>query len=554
MSSNGKQNGKNKEKNSEKVESSELFWADKVAQQIITREKFHYTDDKIPKQSEYVVKSGTSLSGVLHIGRISDIIRSDSVVTALKDAGVKATALWTADSMDPLRKVPAGIPADYEQYIGVPVTDIPDPAGEYESYGARHLAEYMEVIDQFLVNKLEKHSMREEYKKGAFVKYIKIIMENAEEVRQIHNKYRTTPHKKGWSPWNPICENCGKLMTAKVSEIIDGKVLYKCQDYEFESSTAKGCGHKGENDPAKGNGKLVWKAEWACQWAVWNVSCEGAGKEYQVPNSAWWVNAEIVERVLKHPMPVPFFYEHLMIDGVKMSASLGNVVYPRDWLEVASPELLRLLYNKRLMMSRSFSWKDLPVLYSEWDSLLRIYNGEIKMTNEKELSHNKRLLEISKMGKLDAPLELSFSHAAMVAQLYQNDEDSIACLKKSKHYSKKHHEQIVSLLHKAKFWLEKYATDDDKYVVQTAVPSDLKLSKGQKEALHDVASLLERKEWDEKELHQEFYNVCTKHGIKNTEFFQAAYKVLLNKERGPKLAAFLLLLGNERVVPLLREV
>src|SRR3989338_867928 len=125
MSSNGKQNAKDNGKHGNS-ENNDLFWADKVASQIINREKFHYTGDKVPKQSEYVVKSGTSLSGVLHIGRISDIIRSDSVVTALKDAGVKAKALWTADSMDPLRKVPAGVPAEYEKYIGVPVTDIPD--------------------------------------------------------------------------------------------------------------------------------------------------------------------------------------------------------------------------------------------------------------------------------------------------------------------------------------------------------------------------------------------------------------------------------------------
>jgi lysyl-tRNA synthetase, class I len=532
------------------AESTELFWADKVAKEIITREKFHFTDDRISTQSEYVVKSGASLSGVLHIGRLSDTIRSDSIVTALKDAGVKAKALWVADSLDPLRKVPAGVPKDYVQYIGMPVTDIPDPEGSYPSYADRFLDEYMKVIDQFVVNKLEKKSMREEYKKGTFRPFIKTIVEHAEEVRQIHNKYRTTPHKKGWSPWNPICDSCGKLMTPKVTDIVDGKVLYRCEDYEFETTTAKGCGHKGENDPLKGNGKMVWKSEWASQWMAWNVSCEGSGKEYQVPNSAWWINGEISEHVLKFPMPVPFFYEHLFIDGVKMSASLGNVVYPKDWVEVASPELLRLLYNKRLMMTRSFSWKDLPQLYHEFDGLVRVHKGITQLTNEKEKMNALRLLEMAKMRDLGEPLDLTFSHAAMVAQLYQNDEDSIASLRKSGHYSKKNHEQIIDLLHKAKLWLEKYATDDDKYVVQASVPAGLTLSKGQKDALHDVAALLDSKEWDERDLHNEFYSICQKRGIKNTEFFQAAYRVLLNKERGPKLASFLILLGKERVAPL----
>ena len=68
--------------------------------------------------------------------------------------------------------------------------------------------------------------------------------------------------------------------------------------------------------------------------------------------SAWWVNAEICEKVLDFPMPVPIFYEYLIIDNQKMSASVGNVVYPRDWLEIARPELLRYFYNKRLMKTR----------------------------------------------------------------------------------------------------------------------------------------------------------------------------------------------------------
>lgn len=545
---------RNSDKNSDKAESTEMFWADKTAQQIINREKFHYTDGPIARQDEYVVKTSASLSGVLHIGRLSDTIRGDSVTTALKDAGVKARLIWVAENMDPLRKVPAGVPKNYADYIGMPVTDIPDPDGSYPSYADKHMDEYFKVLDRFVVNKMERFSMREEYKKGTFKKYVANLLDHVEEVREIQNRYRTNPLKKGWAPWTPVCENCGKIVTSRVTDISDGKVLYKCEDYEFETMTAKGCGHKGENDPSKGNGKLVWKSEWAAQWAVWSVSCEGAGKEYQVPNSAFWINGEIVEKILNYPMPVPVFYEHLFIDGVKMSASLGNVIYPKDWLEVASPEHLRLLYNKRLMMSRSFSWKDLPHLYQEYDGLIRVHKGETQITNEKEKMNAIRLLEMAKMDEIIEPLDLSFPHAAMVAQLYQNDEDSIASLKKSKHYSKKNHEQILGLLHKAKFWLEKYATDDDKYVVQESVPSGLILSNGQKDALHDVASLLDSKEWEERELHQEFYTICTKHGIKNTEFFQAAYKVLLNKERGPKLAAFLILLGKERVVPLFRSV
>ncbi|HHT9139568.1 MAG TPA: class I tRNA ligase family protein, partial [Candidatus Tripitaka californicus] len=277
--------------------------------------------------------------------------------------------------------------------------------------------------------------MREEYKKGNFNSYIKKILENADEVREIQNKYRVNKLPKGFIPWKPICDNCGKIVTTEVKDFSNGIVKYQCKDYDFESATAIGCNHKGENNPLKGNGKLLWKSEWASQWAHWQVASEGAGKEYQVPNSAFWINAEIAERILDFPMPKPIFYEHLMIDGEKMSASLGNVVYPKDWLEVASAELLKFFYNKRIMKTRSFSWIDLPKLYDDYDTHMEVYLNEVKLDNKKEEQHMKRLFEISH-GKEIKPASISFSHAAMIAQIFRNEEDAVRSMEKTGHYNK----------------------------------------------------------------------------------------------------------------------
>ncbi len=539
-------------KNSKNNEEKELFWADQLAKQIISREKFHYVDKKIPKFDVFTVKTSASLSGVLHIGRLSDTIRGETVYRALKDAKAKAKLIWVAEDMDPLRKVPKNLPEEFEKYIGMPVTDVPDPDGSYKNYAERFKAEYFEVLDEFVTAKMEKFSMREEYKKGRFNKYIKKILEKAEEVREIQNKYRTNKLAKGFIPWKPICGNCGKIVTTDVKEFSNGIVRYQCKDYEFESTTASGCNHKGENDPLKGDGKLLWKSEWAAQWSHWKVAAEGAGKEYQVPNSAFWVNAEIVEKILNFPMPEPIFYEHLMIDGEKMSASLGNVVYPKDWLEVASAELLRFFYNKRLMKTRSFSWKDLPKLYDDYDMHMDVFSGKVELDNKKEEQHMKRLFEISH-GKEIKPVNVTFAHAAMVAQIGPSDEDIIRSLEKTGHYGKKMHDIIFERINKAKAWLEKYAPDDVKFTVQEEVPKDLRLSVKEKKALHLVAEALKEKEWNEKTLFEEFYNICKKIDVKNTDFFRAAYNVLLNKDKGPKLAPFILALGKEKVIELFEK-
>ena len=109
-------------------------------------------------------------------------------------------------------------------------------------------------------------------------------------------------------------------------------------------------------------------------------------------------------------------------------------------------------------------------------------------------------------------------------------------------------------MHKVKIWLRKYAPEDVKFTVQEHVPKDLKLAHSEKEALHEIAKLLKENEYDEKSLFNEFYNVSKKLQLKPEDFFKAAYKVLLNRERGPKLAPFILAYGKEKVAKLLEAV
>ncbi len=527
-------------------EKFDLFWADQLAEKIISRDKFRYVDREIPKFPEFVVKTSASISGVLHIGRLSDTIRGASVYRALQERGVKARLIWVAEDMDPLRKVPEGVPAEFEKYIGHAVTDIPDPEGCHKSYAEHHKEKYFEVLHDFVFVGMEKYSTREEYRKGSFKPFIRKILEKVDDVRAIQNKHRTNPLAKSWCPWTPVCGNCGKIVTARVMKVEDGMVHYTCRDYVFETTTAVGCGHKGIDDPMRCNGKLLWKSEWAAEWAHWKVVCEGAGKEYNVPNSAFWINAEIVEKVLGFPSPEPLFYEHLMIEGVKMSASLGNVIYPHDWLEVATPELLAFFYNKRLMKTRSFSWKDLPQLYDEYDEAAKVHFGGKKLENEKEASHIKRLYEISHSKKsLSKPVDVSFSHAAMLSQIYASKEGIVSSLKKTGHHDKDEEKAVLSRVEKAGIWIRKYAPESERFVLQEKVVASL--SEKQKEAIRKIAAALKSREWDQKSLFEEFYRIAEETGIEAKELFKAGYLVLLNRERGPKLAPFVLALGEKAI-------
>src|SRR3989344_2283425 len=174
-----------KSKKDESKPESALFWADQLADEIIKRKDYHYIKGKkFPEFREYVVKTAASLAGVLHIGRLSDTIRSATVHRALLDAGVKSKLIWVSDDMDPLRKIPKGVPSNFEKYLGSPVSMIPDHEKCHESYALHHLEEYLKVIKEFIFEDLEIFSMAAEYKKGSFIPYIKQLIENADTIRE----------------------------------------------------------------------------------------------------------------------------------------------------------------------------------------------------------------------------------------------------------------------------------------------------------------------------------------------------------------------------------
>lgn len=537
------------------MEQEALFWADQKAEEIAGRKKYAYLDKPVSRFEKYVVKTSASISGVLHIGRLSDTIRSESVVRALAERGFATEFIWVAEDMDPLRKIPEGVPKNYEQYIGMPVTDIPDYEGCHSSYAEHHVSEYMQVINEFVATELKKYSMRKEYRKGSFKPYVKAMLDNAQEVIQIQNKYRQKPLPRDWSPWQPICDNCGKIITPRVKEFRDGKVIYECRDYQFETTLAKGCGHEGENDPLRGNGKLMWKGEWAAQWARWGVVSEGAGKEYVVPDSAFWINCELAERILDFPAPIPIFYEHLMIDGQKMSASLGNVVYPKDWLSASQPQLLRFFYNKKLMKTRSFSWRDLPNLYEEYDLHARVYFGEERVENEKEARHMKRLYEISQLKEVAKPLRLPFSHAAMIAQIFEGEEAIIASLKRSGQYEDSKRSAILERISLARNWANKYAPEESR----ASLGIDVDKIKGvlgseQKKLLRSLASWLSKGSPGAEEIHNQIYATAKELNLQTSKAFQAIYLALIAAQRGPKAGAFIASLEKEFVVRRFKEV
>ena len=201
----------------------EVFWSDEIASLMMNRKKYNHLAKALETTKSFAIKSSTSISGVPHIGNASDVIRHDAVVRSLKEMGAKVRFVWVAEDMDALRKVPAGIPKSFEKYLGMPVADIPDPEGCHKTYSEHFCTKFVDSLKSFGTYP-EYLSTSKEYRSGAFSKWIKIVFENLEEIRNILNKNRKVPLSKEWTPWKPVCENCGKLMTTKVTGMEEGNI------------------------------------------------------------------------------------------------------------------------------------------------------------------------------------------------------------------------------------------------------------------------------------------------------------------------------------------
>jgi lysyl-tRNA synthetase class 1 len=66
-----------------------------------------------------------------------------------------------------------------------------------------------------------------------------------------------------------------------------------------------------------------------------------------------------------------------------------------------------------------------------------------------------------------------------------------------------------------------------------------------------VAGRLKGKPLKEKELVDLFFNTCKDNNVKNSDFFGTMYRILIDKDHGPRLAPFVISIGQKKAAKLL---
>lgn len=544
-----------------------MHWADQMAKEVKERVERDPKLKKVVDENGYIVYDEKTPSGAIHIGSGRGWIIHDVIAKAMRDAGLKAKFVLSSDDIDPYDKPNKDLPDSFDKYLGMPFRNIPSPVEGYKSFADYFFMQCVEKFEEIGID-AEIESTGERYESGSFNKAIKTVLDNSDKIKDIFERTYSKTYDK--IPFNVICEKCGKIATTHATKWDKEKELitYKCEKNYVDWT--EGCGHEGQISPYDGNGKLPWKVEWASKWPSIGVVCEFAGKDHFTAGGSRTVSIAIADEVLDFPPPYPSTrketgkgYEFFNVGGKKMSTSKGRGFGFAEIFNYVPAQIIRyLLVKTRPHAVLDFDPEgrnDMILLYERYDKAERIYFGEEKEENEHEIANQKRIYELSHIGDIPdrMPKQIPFTFAATVIQIGMNEEGALDILKKTGHVDENikgmdlHY--VLQRLRDAKKWVEKFAPEQYKFTLQENVPSDLEISDKEKGVLKKVAAVLSG-DLSEEDLHNKFWEICQENDVKPKEFFKAAYKVLINKDRGPKLAGFMLSVGKEKVKKLFESV
>ncbi|HVP26849.1 MAG TPA: lysine--tRNA ligase [Candidatus Bathyarchaeia archaeon] len=519
-------------------------WYDKTATKIVSREQ------KLGRSLDLIrTEMGIAASGYPHIGNLSDAARSFAVTLALREQGYRSELVAFADDKDGLRKVPAGMPKSLEQHLGRPVTDIPDIFGCHKSYGEHMTLLLREALDKCGIE-YKFMSATEVYRSGLFNEEIRTILLNAKKIGEIMKEEVGQEKFLEALPYFAVCENCGRIYTTKVYDFLpkENKVLYSCEGMEVKRRWLEGCGHKGEADFRKGEGKLSWKGEFAVRWKALDIRFEAYGKE--VADSAR-VNDRICREVLCWEPPLHAKYE-LFLDksGKRMSKSAGVVFTPQTWFKYGSPQSLMLLLLKRFVGARALDVTDVPFYMNELGDLEDIYFGKKKAKSEKELARLRGLygycwaLKPPKKAGINVPYNLMTFLMKMAPK--EGGDEFIAEKLRGYGYLQKNQtldEGLKQRVEYASNWVK-----DFEEIKETTVS----LSDEERNALREFVEVLKTEDEAEK-IQNAVFNVAKKNGLQLGVFFKTLYMILVGAPQGPRLGPYILAMGKQNVIDALER-
>ena len=511
-------------------------WPFKEAQQILKRNG-GLANFKIPEKGYILLETGYGPSGLPHIGTFGEVVRTTMVRNALMALINCPTKMITfSDDMDGLRKVPDNVPNKkmLSENIGKPLTSIPDPFEQYESFGHHNNAKLKSFLDEFKFD-YDFISSTEKYKAGFFDKTIIEILENYEKILEIILPTLRKERKSTYSPFLPISLESGNVLQIQIDEYRpkSKSIIYT------EPTNDK----KVEVLVTGGNCKLQWKVDWAMRWMALGVDYEMCGKDLTE-------SVDLASKICKSigkKAPVNLIYEMFLDEkGEKISKSVGNGISVDEWLRYGSPESLSLYMFQKPKSAKKLFFDVIPKTVDEY---IAHYN------NYEKLDHLKRIdspiWHIHNGNPKTFKSDITFNSLTnLVSICNTNDKDVIWG------FVKQYDSNLSPSTNKEFDKLIDYAIN---YYTDFVLPNKryLGINDDNKIIFEEILTILKTKVSDKdsaEEIQTLLYEIGKNNQFDNLkDFFKLVYQVLLGQEQGPRLGSFIKLYGIQETINIIEE-
>ena len=514
-----------------------------------------WTEDVAAKCSgPQIVNDSKTPSGRVHVGALRGVLIHDAIFRTLKAKEIEARYLFGVDDFDPVDEIPKGEDEQFGKYIGWPLCNTPAPCGAEGDMAEHYMKEFWQVFEDLGVN-VERYRMRDIYRAGKFNEPIDLILRNADKVRRVYKEISNSDRPEHWHPFQVICEKCGCVATTEVHKYDGELVHYRClttRVVNTKLNLGRGCGHEGKISPFNGNGKLPWKLEWLAKWIVFPVTIEGAGKDHSTKGGSRDVSEACLRAIYGKEPPLRVPYEFFLVGGAKMSSSRGLGASARDMANLLPADVLRFLMIRTKPNSPvNFDVKEEGIvkLFNEFDRFhTRFHSGQanpdesmvyrLACLHEPENYRSANFQLVSAMVQLPHLDEVTEMEKRMGGNLTDTD--------------RRHLEQRIRSAHE---WVENFATEEEKTHLQETLPARAEaLTQPQRAFLNTLGDTLEKTTWDDDALQTAIFDVARTTPIEQGQAFKAIYRVLLDREAGPKAGNLLAFLDRNLVVKRFREL
>ncbi len=320
-------------------------------------------------KGEALFETGYGPSGLPHIGTFGEVARTSMVRKAfevLTEGKVPTRLIAFSDDMDGLRKVPDNVPNKemLAKHLGKPLTEVPDPFGQHESFAHHNNAMLRNFLDRFGFA-YTFQSSTESYRAGLFDKTLLLMLERFELIMKIMVASLREERASTYSPFLPVHPRTRVVMQVPVEErnVAAGTIVWRDPDTNERFETPVTGGHC----------KLQWKPDWAMRWVALGVDYEMAGKDLI---DSVKLSSEIT-RALGAVPPDGFNYE-LFLDekGQKISKSKGNGLTIDEWLSYGSAESLSLFMYSRPREAKKLHFDVIPRAVDDYQQAIGGYAGQ----------------------------------------------------------------------------------------------------------------------------------------------------------------------------------